>query len=117
MKKDNLVFLKHILDAINLIEEYLKDKEFQEFTNNHMLQDAVIREIEIIGEATKNLAEDFKNKYPEIPWRQIAGMRDKLIHGYFGVDLDAVWDTATTDVPSLKERLQEILKRETLKQT
>jgi len=113
MKKDNLVFLKHILDAINLIEEYLKDKKFQEFTNNHMLQDAVIREIEIIGEATKNLAEDFKNKYPEIPWRQIAGMRDKLIHGYFGVDLDAVWDTATTDVPSLKERLQEILKRET----
>jgi len=117
MKKDNLVFLKHILDAINLIEEYLKDKEFLEFTNNHMLQDAVIREIEIIGEATKNLAEDFKNKYPEIPWRQIAGMRDKLIHGYFGVDLDAVWDTATTDVPSLKEKLQETLKRETLKQT
>ena len=74
MKKDNLVFLKHTLDAINLIEEYLKDKKFQEFTNNHMLQDAVIREIEIIGEATKNLAEDFKNKYPEIPWRQIAGM-------------------------------------------
>ncbi len=112
MKKDNVVFLKHILDAINLIEDYLKDKEFQEFRNNHMLQDAVIREIEIIGEAAKNLSVDFKNKYSDIPWRQIAGMRDKLIHGYFGVDLDAVWDTATIDVPSLKERLEEILKKE-----
>ena len=105
MKKDNVVFLKHILDAINLIE-------FQEFRNNHMLQDAVIRETEIIGEAAKNLSVDFKNKYSDIPWRQIAGMRDKLIHGYFGVDLDAVWDTATIDVPSLKERLEEILKKE-----
>jgi len=112
MKKDNVVFLKHILDAINLIEDYLKDKEFQEFRNNHMLQDAVIREIEIIGEAAKNLSVDFKNKYSDIPWRQIAGMRDKLMHGYFGVDLDAVWDTATIDVPSLKERLEEILKKE-----
>ncbi|HDD59763.1 MAG TPA: DUF86 domain-containing protein [Euryarchaeota archaeon] len=112
MKKDNVVFLKHILDAINLIEDYLKDKEFQEFRNNHMLQDAVIREIEIIGEAAKKLSVDFKNKYSDIPWRQIAGMRDKLIHGYFGVDLDAVWDTATIDVPSLKERLEEILKKE-----
>ena len=112
MKKDNVVFLKHILDAINLIEDYLKDKEFQEFRNNHMLQDAVIREIEIIGEAAKNLSVDFKNKYSDIPWRQIAGMKDKLIHGYFGVDLDAVWDTATIDVPSLKERLEEILKKE-----
>ncbi len=112
MKKDNVVFLKHILDAINLIEDYLKDKEFQEFRNNHMLQDAVIREIEIIGEAAKKLSVDFKNKYSDIPWRQIAGMKDKLIHGYFGVDLDAVWDTATIDVPSLKERLEEILKKE-----
>jgi len=112
MKKDNVVFLKHILDAINLIEDYLKDKEFQEFRNNHMLQDAVIREIEIIGEAAKKLSVDFKNKYSDIPWRQIARMRDKLIHGYFGVDLDAVWDTATIDVPSLKERLEEILKKE-----
>ncbi|RLF70556.1 MAG: hypothetical protein DRN55_08475 [Thermoplasmata archaeon] len=112
MKKDNVVFLKHILDAINLIEDYLKDKEFQEFRNNHMLQDAVIREIEIIGEAAKKLSVDFKNKYSDIPWRQIAGMRDKLMHGYFGVDLDAVWDTATIDVPSLKERLEEILKKE-----
>lgn len=81
MNKDNTVFLKHMLDAINLIKSYLKDKSYEEFKSNRMLQDAVIR-------------------------------RDKLIHGYFGVDLDAVWDTATKDIPLLREKLQEILKEE-----
>jgi len=106
MKKDDLIF-KHMLDAINLIE-YLRDKDYDEFKNNRMLQDAVIREIEIIEEATKNLSMEFRNKHPNIPWRQIAGMRDKLIHGYFGVDIDAVWDTVMKDIP--KEKLQKIIK-------
>ena len=66
MKKDDTVFLKHILDAIDLIDSYLKDKSYKEFEENRMLQDAVIREIEIIGEATKNLSVEFRNKYPEI---------------------------------------------------
>jgi len=112
MKKDDTIFLKHILDAIELIDDYLKDKNYEEFKNNHMLQDAVIREIEIIGEAVKNLSIGFRNEYSDIPWRQIAGMRNKLIHGYFGVDLDAVWDTATIDIPKLKIKLQEIMKKE-----
>ena len=112
MNKDDIVFLKHILDAIDLIESYLKDRSYEEFEENRMLRDAVIREIEIIGEATKNLSSEFKNKYSEIPWRKIAGMRDKLIHGYFGVDLGAVWDTATKDIPLLKEKLLKILKKE-----
>ena len=83
-KKDDIVYLKHILDAIRLIEEYLQTKNYNDFIKNRMLQDAVIREIEILGEAAKNLSNELKNKYPEIPWRRIAGMRNKLIHGYFG---------------------------------
>jgi len=77
-----------------------------------MLQDAVIREIEIIGEATKNLSLEFRERYPDIPWRSITGMRDKVIHEYFGVDIDAVWDTATRDIPLLKEKLLKIQKEE-----
>ncbi|MHA1239010.1 MAG: HepT-like ribonuclease domain-containing protein [Candidatus Odinarchaeia archaeon] len=112
MKKDDTVFLKHILDAINLIEEYLKDKKYNEFKNNRMLQDAIIREIEIIGEAASKISMELRNKYSDIPWRQIVGMRNKLIHGYFGIDLDAVWDTVIKDIPPLKRKLQEIIKIE-----
>ena len=109
MKKDEGVFLRYILDSMDLIEGYLKGKTYEEFEENQMLQDAVIRELEIVGEATKSLSQEFREKYPDIPWRQMAGMRDKLIHGYFGVDVGAVWDTATEDIPSLREKLQKIL--------
>jgi len=75
---------------------------------NNLIQDGVIRQLEIIGEATKRLSKEFKDRYPEIPWKDIAGMRDKLIHGYFGVDLDAVWDTAKKDIPGLRGKIEEI---------
>lgn len=71
----------------------------------------MIRQLEIIGEASKKLSKEFKEKYPQIPWRDISGMRDKLIHDYFGIDLDAVWDTISKDIPELEDRLKDIIQR------
>lgn len=112
MKKDDLVYLRHILDAINRIEEYTSEVEYEKFMNTKLIQAGVIREIEIIGEATKKLNQEFKGKYDGIPWKKIAGMRDKLIHDYFGVDLDAVWDTIEKDIPGLKVEIINIIEKE-----
>lgn len=112
MKKDRNVYLKHIIDAINQIQDYVRKVGYKEFSSNRMIQDAVIREIEIIGEATKNLPAQIREKYPAVTWKEMAGMRDKLIHSYFGVDLDAVWDTVNEDLPSLKKKIKEIIELE-----
>ena len=92
MKKDPQIFLTHILESIDLVEEYSKDKTIQDFIESKSLQDMIIRRIEIIGEAIKYLPEDIKESNPDIPWKKIAGMRDVLIHQYFGVDIEATWD-------------------------
>ncbi len=109
MRKDDLLYLKHILDAIFRIEEYTNNVNSETFPRNNLLQDGVIRQIEIIGEATKRLSKDIRKQYSKIPWKDIAGMRDKLIHGYFGVDVDAVWDTVQKDIPSLKNDVKNII--------
>ena len=77
-----------------------------------MIQNAVIRSIEVIGEAVKNLPKDFKSKYAEIPWNKITGMRDKIIHHYFGVDLETVWKVVKENIPELKNNIKKILKKE-----
>ena len=109
MRKDDLVYLKHILDAILRIEEYVSNVNNDTFSRNNLLQDGVIRQIEIIGEATKRLSKDIRKQYPKIPWRDIAGTRDKLIHDYFGVDVDTVWDTVQKDIPFLKNDVKNII--------
>jgi len=108
MKKDDVVYLKHILDAINRIEEYVQNIEYHDFIENHLIQDGVIRQIEIIGEATKRLSNGIREKYTDIQWKDIVGMRNKLIHNYFGVDIDAVWETVKKDIPVLKKKLMDI---------
>jgi uncharacterized protein with HEPN domain len=112
MKKDAMVYLQHIMDAINRIEKYLDKVTCEEFLENELVQAAVIREIEIIGEASKRLPEDFRIKNPNMPWRKMAGMRDKLVHDYMGVDIDAVWDTVDRDIPQLKNKLISVIESE-----
>lgn len=110
MARDELVYLRHILDAINTVEEYLQDVNEENFKATRLLQDGTIRQIEIIGEAVRHISKDIRKSYPEIPWQDVAGMRDKLIHGYFGVDIEKVWDTAQDDLPVLKQQVIGILK-------
>lgn len=111
MKKDEGVFLEHILESITLIDNYTSKLDKPEFIKSPQVQDAVLRRLEILGEATKNISSGFKQKYPEIPWRRIAGMRDILIHDYFGVDLNLTWTTVKEDLPRLKSQLIEIKKQ------
>jgi uncharacterized protein with HEPN domain len=110
MKKDDLVYLRHILDATRRIWEYMQGVERPGFAENQLLQDGVIRQLEVVGEATKRVSAEVKGRHPNIPWKDVAGMRDKLIHDYFGVDLDAVWDTATKDVPKLRDAIENVVK-------
>lgn len=110
MKKDAKIFLKHILESIEKIEEFMKGVSKERFLNSVQLQDAVIRRLEIIGEATKNLPTEFRKKYSDVPWSEIARMRDKLIHGYFGIDLNLTFDIVRKDIPGLKEKISKILK-------
>lgn len=108
MNKNPLIFLDHIIESINNIENFIGNINKNKFNLDTKLQDAVIRRIEIIGEAIKNLPKAFTDKYPEIPWTKIAGMRDKLMHHYFGVDLNLVWKTIKEDIPLLKEQILKI---------
>ena len=103
-------FLEDINISIKEIKEFTAGMNFEEFSYDRKTSHAVIRCFEIIGEAVKNLPEDLKAKYPEIPWRQFAGMRDKMIHEYFGINLSIVWQTIEDDLPTLETVIKELTK-------
>ncbi|MDO9516502.1 MAG: DUF86 domain-containing protein [Methanosarcinaceae archaeon] len=107
-EKEPGVFIEHISQCIDLIESYTNDVTIGDFFNSVQLQDSIIRRIEIIGEAVKNLPDDMKIDYPEVPWKEIAGMRDVLIHAYFGIDLDLTWEIIQDDLPELKKNIAKI---------
>ncbi len=108
MKKDS-VYLEHILEAVSDIEKFLQGISEQEFFHNKEKQYAVLRALEIVGEATKNLSVELKAKSPDVDWKNIAGMRDKLIHAYFGINLPLIWETVKKDLLPLKKEAQKIL--------
>ena len=105
----DLAYLQHIRDAAETIAEYLRDVDETTFKTTRLIQDGVIRQLQIIGEATKKLSPRLRREHPTLPWQDIAGMRDKLVHHYFGVDLDAVWLAATDDVPNLLRHVLNML--------
>lgn len=107
MNRDQ-VYLQHILDAAEKITTYVSVGRDVFMRTSHW-QDATIRQLEIIGEATKRLSDELRSRYPDVPWKRIAGLRDVLIHDYLGVDLDAVWEITQNNLPELRTRAQEIL--------
>ena len=110
MNKDLRVYLNDILESIKQIEKYTKRINNNKFNKNIQIQDAVLRRLEIIGEAVKNIPEDFREAHPKIPWKKIAGMRDILIHEYSGVDLKRVWKVVKEDLVDLKKNISKIIK-------
>jgi len=112
MKRNVKLYLQDIWESILAIEEYTQNLSEDRFYSNRQVQDAIIRRLEIIGEAVKNIDDDIRDKYPQIPWKKIAGMRDIIAHEYFGVKLDRVWDIVRKDLPNLKEKIGTVIEEE-----
>ena len=107
--KDPIYFLKDIENSLLKIFRYTDDIDFDRFMTNDMLKDAIERNFEIIGEAVKKLPAEFREKYPHIPFRQVAGMRDKLIHDYFGIDYQIIWKTIKDKLPIFYSNIKDII--------
>lgn len=108
--REHIDYLEDILDSILKIEMFIQNQKFEDFAGDEKTQFAVIRALEIIGEASKKIPESVRQNFPNVPWSIMAGMRDKLIHDYFGVDIEVVWKTATFDLKNIKPAIQEIIK-------
>lgn len=109
-KRDVKLYVKDILEAIKAIEKFVEGMDFENFKEDDKTSSAVIRKFEIIGEATKNIPQSIKEKYPHIPWKEMAGFRDRLIHFYFGIKYDIVWDTIKLRLPELRNNIEKLLK-------
>lgn len=110
MKRDYFDYIQDILDSIKDIEVFIAGMDFNKFKDDKKTINAIIRSLEVIGEAAKKLPDEIREKYSDIPWRNIIGMRDKLIHEYFGVDEEIIWKVASEEIPALKFSTQEILR-------
>ncbi len=110
MKRNYALYLRDIIECINSIENFVNEMQLEEFISDDKTSSAVIRKFEIIGEAVKKIPDEIKIDYPNIPWKEIAGMRDRLIHFYFGVDYKLVWETIKKRLPKLKSVIENILK-------
>ena len=111
-ERDYRLYLQDIFECIERVENYISGLSYEEFAHDQKTVDAVLRNIEIVGEATKHIPDDIRNKYPDVPWRKMAGMRDKVMHSYFDVIYTIVWETATHDLPSVKSGIREVLDKE-----
>ncbi|MBA7555891.1 hypothetical protein ES705_48583 [subsurface metagenome] len=109
MSREYKLYLEDILDCIEKIEKYTASLNFVEFSSNSLVQDAVVRNLEIIGEAVKNIPMEIKKLKEDINWRQIAGLRDIMIHAYFTLDLDIIWEIKQDKIPELKIKIKELL--------
>ena len=111
MYPSQVEFLKHVLDECNYLLQEFNSNTFDDFVNNQRLAKAICRSLEIIGEASGRIHPDIKAKYNLVPWREMSDIRNKIIHDYFGIDYDIVWDTVKTDIPELKVWIEIILKQ------
>ena len=109
-KREWKILFEDILESINKIENYTKEIEFEKFISNSMLIDAVVRNIEIIGEASTKIPEEIKIKYAEMPWIQLKGIRNRIVHDYFGVDVNIIWEIIQKDIYELKQKVETVLK-------
>ncbi|MFZ4474775.1 MAG: DUF86 domain-containing protein [Saprospiraceae bacterium] len=111
MKKDPVIYLEHILDAMNAILRFTNEMQAQAFYEDDLVQSAVIRKFEVIGEAAKRIPEEFKAVNPEIPWKQMAGFRDVLIHNYDDLNMETIWETVDAYLPSAVKQIEKILNK------